>query len=139
MIGREELGNSDMNAIILCEQATQNEETGQWTLEGIFQGISTTDIPVTLPRLCIYVDFASERGRHRICLELVDVDSQEVLAQVSGELEVNDPILNIEFAVEAENLAFSHPGVYACRLFSNDALIVERSLHVVKTEGSQER
>lgn len=126
------------NSIILCDQATQDEETGQWSLVRIHNQIVVAKFPATR-QLCLYINTTVLSGHHAFRLEFIHLEDKKILGEGYGELNVDDPVLHVEFVITPGKVKFSHPGKYAFRLFADDTLVTERIFLVERLPSSRRK
>lgn len=126
-------------AFILCERATKDNETGQWTLVKVLSKIGGYEFPATQPHLSVYVGFSEAKGDYGIKLQLIDIDKKLVIGETNlMKTEINDPSSYNEFVISIEGLTFPHPGTYSFLFLANDRIVAERLFEVEKLEQPQE-
>jgi hypothetical protein len=108
-------------AILLCDQVITEKETGKKSIIGVFDRIWARTFPVTHKSAAIYIRIADAEGSYDMRIQYVKVDTQEVLDEATGRLEVqlSERYGEADFAVPLSAIMIPEPGYYEFRLFLN--------------------
>ena len=120
------------NAMLICDYVITEHETGKKSLIGIFETISTGQFPVIHHAMSVYVKLTDANGSYRFQLDLVDLQSDQVLTkcEIPNELKISDPLKSSELVFNLHGLKFPHPGEYEFRIFANDRIFGQKGFVV---------
>ena len=105
-------------AVLICDVAAQDPGTGKKNLIGIFDILHTKSFPTQRP-MSIYVKLADAQGKYGIEVRLVHRETNDVLAELEGEIEVNSRLSSVDFFFPTPPLAFPREGRYEFQVWAN--------------------
>lgn len=113
---RPRLPHPVLNALIICDSATRDEPTGKITLNGIFENITSASYPSRHQSLVVYVKFTDAKGQYDVQLDLIRLETAEIVASAGGTVVARDRMGAVELVFEARNVPIPGPGMYEWRL-----------------------
>lgn len=102
-------------AALVCHVAVEDPNTGMKNLIGIFDHVESGTFPIEC-QMSLYIKLTDAEGYYPLEVEYVYVKDNTVLDKVSGELEVGDRTIPVDFLVPISPLPIPHPGRYEFRI-----------------------
>ena len=115
-------------AFVLCQETTQEPETGKWTLTGTFNAVRVSKLPCMFTPFCIYIclsDFAGGATVTTVVRDPEDGVVYAVRAKVSS-----FPLGVAELALPYPPVELKKAGSHSIELLVDEELIAVRSLIV---------
>jgi hypothetical protein len=122
-------------AIVICDLIIEDKFTNKKSLIGIFNNIGGVNFPCRHPQICVFVSLTEGRGTCTARLRIVNEETEEVVAEVNGQIQFPDIHTVVELNFNLVGLVFPKPGLYAIEFYSDDALVLERRFHVTQVES----
>ena len=120
-----------LKAMLLCDQTIVEEGTKKRSLIGLFDRLSSAQLPTVHPSMSVYVQFREVEGAFDFTLELCDLAEGKTLNKaVVKNFKVQDKSRDCELVFNLMSVRFEHPGEYEFRIFINDYIFGQRSFHV---------
>lgn len=114
-----------LDALLLCDSAARDEQTGKWTITGVFDAVWAPKFPAVHPSLDVYFRLRTE-GAPPVELRFRDRSgTARVLATVTVTATTRSVI---EAAVRVADLALAEPGEYRFELWVDGAAAGETAL-----------
>jgi hypothetical protein len=126
---------------MVCDQILVEPGTNKFTLVGLFSAIWSQEFPCIHGRIAIFLALTDGYGSNRIVMKIVDSATEEATVwQGEFNAQFKDPREVVETYCIAGNLSFPRPGEYRLRAESDDGILMERRIMVIKvptnpTEG----
>ncbi len=121
-------------AIVVCDQIIEDKHTNKKSLIGIFNNIASPSFPCRHPQLCVFVSLTEGRGTYDARLRIANEETGTAVAEVKGQIQLNDIHAVVEVNFNLLGLEFQQPGLYSIEFYCDDALILERRFHVVQAK-----
>ena len=121
-------------AIVVCDQIIEDKHTNKKSLIGIFNNIASPNFPCRHPQLCVFVSLTEGRGAYDARLRIANEETGITVAEVKGQIQLNDIHAVVEVNFNLLGLEFQQPGLYSIEFYCDDALILERRFHVVQVK-----
>lgn len=111
-------------AILICDQAINEENTNKKTLVGIFDRIYCPKFPWTYYPLTIYIRLIDAEGTYEFRVDYVQIKTDKVLAQgkFSG-IKIDNRLSIIEVLLNPPPIAIPEAGQYEFRIWANNRYI----------------
>jgi hypothetical protein len=119
-----------LNAMLICDQTFQDEQSGKMTLVGVFETVRAYQFPARHGRLCVYAKLADVQGEYRLRLELVQLEELKVVGQGHLSATFNDRMTPVELSFQVLDTVFERAGRYEFRLYANDRWVGSKTLAV---------
>lgn len=119
-----------LNAMLICDQTFQDEQSGKMTLVGVFETVRAYQFPARHGRLCVYAKLADVQGEYRLRLELVQLEELKVVGQGQFGATFSDRMTPVELSFQVLDTVFERAGRYEFRLFANDRWVGSKTLSV---------
>jgi hypothetical protein len=122
-----------LKAMLLCDQTILEEGTKKRSLIGLFDRISSAQMPTVHPSMSVYVQFREVEGTFDFTLELYDLAGEKTLHRsvVQG-FQVHAKSRDCELVFNLLAVRFEHAGEYEFRIYIDDYIFGQRSFHVIK-------
>ena len=117
-------------AMVVCDKIWQDPGTGKYFILGTVTRLRASSFPVTHPIISVYLVLTDGRGKTPLTIRLVKVNSNEIIAEASGEATFADPWMVIEANISLENTTFEEAGEYRFKLLSRETILIERKFFV---------
>ncbi len=119
-------------AILLCERAIVEAETGSISVIGILNELGVADFPARLPAFTMYLQLVDGIGSYQIHLETLDLSSGEVIVS-SPNTEIRFPERpgSIDLIIPISSLPVEHPGGYDIIVLANEQELDRQQLTIV--------
>ena len=122
-----------LKAMLLCDQTIVEEGSKKRSLIGLFDRISSAQLPTVHPSMSVYVQFREVEGTFDFTLELYDLAGEKTLNKaVVKSFKVQDKSRDCELVFNLLAIRFEHPGEYEFRIYINDYIFGQRSFHVIQ-------
>ena len=109
-------------AVLVCDAAIANPNTGAHNLLGIFNRVKAAEFPVK--RTCsLYFQIADAQGHYKFDLRYVRVSTDEVLVQGDGTITVNDRLDTPDFCIQWPPLVIPAPDRYEFQIWANSMFL----------------
>ena len=118
-------------AMIVCDEAWRDPNTGKLTLLGIFNTVMADEFPFQLPQIVVYFTLTDGRGRFVISVRFVAVgEEDEGISETSAVIAFADPRALHEGEVRLVGAVLPRPGEYRFQLLAGEDLLLERRIEV---------
>lgn len=120
------------HALVPCDMAIHDSETGKYTLVGVFGSVLGRQYPAVNPKVSVYFRLSGAHGRYLIKLQLKDPASgRYLLPDTPGlPMEVPEPGILVEQSLTVVNLAFPAAGRYELVLLANGEEVGQQAMWV---------
>ena len=119
-------------AMLLCDTIITEVGTMKKSLIGVFESIAAQSFPCKHYRLSVYVKFTNAEGKYNFKLELIDLESNQVIGQgLIPELNIPDRLGSYELAFNLDALEFKHPGKYDFRIAADSTTFATKAFNVI--------
>jgi hypothetical protein len=128
-----------VNLAVLCDAANVSRE-GKLNILGEFDSIHASSFPLTYPTMVLVVRMEAhptEQGDHRLKLQLIDADGQDVVPPLEGEFTTGRPPFpgvparTAPIILQMHGVRFDHPGHYSFELLVDGHHLRSLPLHFV--------
>jgi hypothetical protein len=119
-----------LNAMLICDQTFQDEQSGKITLVGVFETVRAYQFPARHGRLCVYAKLADVQGEYRLRLQLVQLEELKVVGQGQFGATFNDRMTPVELSFQVLDTVFERAGRYEFRLYANERWVGSKALTV---------
>jgi len=128
-----------LQALILADHVYADAQTGKKVIAGTFNRLRARSFPTQFSRNTFaYISLTDIRGRVSLELRYVDNTDLSVLLRAEPmEVEGNDPLATLEFAMAIPPFPMPHPGSYSFELHANDEKL--GSVRVLVAQLAQEQ
>lgn len=120
-----------INAILVCDRAEREPETGKMTLYGIFENISAKSFPALHPQCAVYVKMTETSGNYHFRLDLVHLDTADLVARAELSLALSNRLGSTELHFDLRNVVFPEPGLYEFQLFDNGRFLGNKTVRLL--------
>ena len=126
-----------VNLAVLCDAANVSRE-GKLNILGEFDSIHASSFPLTYPTMVLVVRMEAhptEVGDHRLKLQLIDADGQDVVPPLEGEFTTGRPpfpgvpVRTAPIILQMHGVRFDHPGHYSFELLVDGHHLRSLPLH----------
>ena len=122
-----------LKAMLLCDQTLVEEGTKKRSLIGLFDRVSTAQMPTVHPSMSVYVQFREVEGVFDFTLELYDLAEEKTLHKAMiKSFKVHEKSRDCELVFNLLAVRFEHPGEYEFRIYINDTVFGQKSFQVIK-------
>ena len=121
-------------AMVICDMVIEDVRTRKKSLVGLFNNISTSKVPVTHPRLNVYIALTEGRGDYDAELRCINLDDNEIVGGMKGPLKFVSPQQIVEFNFEICNFVLPRYGNYRFDFLCSDRLVISRKFHLTPTK-----
>lgn len=128
--------NPAIEAMLLCDNVITEEGTRKKSLIGVFENISTFELPCSHYQLSVYVKFTDACGKYDFNLELVNLRKNKIIGKgrLPKPLNVPDKNRSYQLVFNLIGLVFPNEGKYEFRIFANDKYFGQKRFYVRKIE-----
>ncbi len=126
-----------LNAMLICDQTFQDEQSGKMTLVGVFETIRAYQFPARHGRLCVYAKLADLQGEYRFRLELVQLEELKVVGQGQFSATFSDRMAPVELGFLILDTVFERPARYEFRLYANERWVGSKTLSVAQAPAGR--
>jgi hypothetical protein len=124
-----------LNALLICDAATRESENGKVTLHGIFENITAAAFPIRHASLVVYAKFTDAKGEYGIQLDLIRLETAEIVAAANGTVIARDRMGAVELVIEARDVLLPGPGLYEWRLQAAGRYLGSKTFTAVVASG----
>ena len=126
-----------VNLAVLCDAANVSRE-GKLNILGEFDSIHASSFPLVYPTMVLVVRLEAhptERGEHRLKLQLIDADGGDVVPPLEGEFTTGSPpfpgvpVRTAPIILQMHGVRFDRPGHYAFELLVDGHHLRSLPLH----------
>ena len=110
-------------AFLLCERVIIEEGTRKKTIIGVWNNINAPTLPFTQRPVCLYARLIDGEGRYALKMVLIQVETQEKMLTIEGEITAESRHNPIDFASPIFGLTIPAAGEYEFSLWMNDRYI----------------
>lgn len=121
-----------LNAMLICDQTFQDEQSGKMSLVGIFETVRAYQFPARHGRLCVYAKLTDLQGEYRFRLELVQLEELKIVGQGQFSATFGDRMVPLELTFQVLDTLFERSGRYEFRLYANDRWVGSKTLTVAQ-------
>jgi len=118
-------------SINVCDSIIRDERTKKVSLIGLFNMIKSNNFPCTHPAMHVHVAMTNGHGKYKTEIRLADLQGDEPIIGMIGELDFKSPLQVIEMGAAWRNINFQKPGEYGVQVLFNDAVVGTRKFRVV--------
>lgn len=118
-------------SVNICDTIIRDETTKKVSLIGLFSAIKANTFPSTHSLFHVYVALTNGHGLYKTSLRIVNIQKNEVLISIDGDLNVANPLQVIELNVGLQGLRLSGPGKYSVQVLCEGEPIGSREFMVV--------
>jgi hypothetical protein len=125
----------DVLSMIVCDQIITDRLTGKQSLIGMFSVVHAVRFPVTHPQLCVYVALTEGYGKTDFLIRIVDAnDARRPIVEGRGNVDFKNPRAIANLALQFHGLTFPEPGSYRVQLYSDNELLREARMELLKVK-----
>ena len=125
----------DVLSMIVCDQIITDRLTGKQSLIGMFSVVHAVRFPVTHPQLCVYVALTEGYGKTDFLIRIADAnDARPPIVEGRGSVDFKDPRAIANLALQFHGLTFPEPGSYRVQLYSDNELLREARMELLKVK-----
>lgn len=117
-----------VNAMLFCDQAFQQAQTGKWCIIGIYSMVWVREFPTAHSPLSVFVSLSDFKGETNIQVVVRDTQGAKLLG-VGGQVPTI-PHGIFELAFPMPPIALKEAGTYTVEFLAGDRLLAMRSLKV---------
>lgn len=125
-------------AMIVCDDVTQDKNTGKKTLFNTFNQIACREFPNKHGNLVVFVSLTNGRGEAPMNLEFIRGAAEQPLCALQGTVKFPDPLAVVDVVLRIAGLPLPEEGVYAFRLTVGGRILRERRIFVSRQEGGKQ-
>jgi hypothetical protein len=122
-------------AFLICDQVITDETSKKKTLVGVFDHIMVKQFPARHGPVSLYARLFDSEGTHECKVEYLRMDTQEILGNATGQIQVNSRNKSFEFALNLPAIEIPEPGEYEFQLFLDNRLIHRARLTAIELTG----
>lgn len=119
---------------ILFADRIITENNNKKGIIGTFDKFISQSFPITFPPWAIYVSMTNITGKHPFALNLLHLETNQLVLPIQGELESIGPEQTIELTFNLGGILFPSPGRYNLSIELSGELLGSRVLYVESTE-----
>jgi Family of unknown function (DUF6941) len=111
-----------LQALVLADHVYADAQTGKKVIAGTFNRLWARSFPTQFSRSTFaYISLTDIRGKVSLELRYVDNEDLNLLLKAEPlEIEGNDPLATLEFAMAIPPFPMPHPGSYSFELHTNE-------------------
>lgn len=121
-------------SLLVADRVYREANTGKWIIAGVFSTLHTQQLPVTVARMEVFFQVTNISRAVDLKLRIEHADEGERLFEFGGPIKARGPLEVIARKVEMINVPFKSAGKYWVQLTSNELIVVQAPLYVVKAE-----
>lgn len=125
-------------SIIVCDDVYRDERTKRLIIVGTFSRITTAALPCRHQRMVVLFTLTNGRGRYELSLGIEHEQTGQVIVEVNGPLQQENPLAINEINVTLDNLVFPHEGKYWVVVKADKEIIGQRPF-IVRVRGGEEK
>jgi len=123
-----------MVAAVICDVGVVDPSSGKKNLIGIFTRLGAVTFPSKRP-MSLYVKMSDAAGEYPFKVELVRLNSDEIIATAEGKINAVSRTEYVDFLINFPPLIFSGPGRYEFRVLTSDMFVGSTFLDAVLIDG----
>jgi hypothetical protein len=101
----------------------------------MFSVVHAVRFPVTHPQLCVYVALTEGYGKTDFLIRIVDAnDARRPIVEGRGNVDFKNPRAIANLALQFHGLTFPEPGSYRVQLYSDNELLREARMELLKVK-----
>jgi len=130
-------------AINVCDTIIRDEHTKKVSLIGLFSAIHARTFPAVHPSMCVYIALTNGHGTCKLDVRFNRASDNQIVADMQGEIEFEDPLKVIELNLELQSLTFEKPGEHNVEVLCDGQHIGSRKFFVnqipaaISTKGTE--
>lgn len=119
-------------AILLCDQAIIEANTGKISVIGIFERFVQHQFPGLTHEVTAFMQLIEGIGRYNLVIEVHDLQQEAVIARsVEFTVEFPDRLARINLVLPVPPLNLQHPGAYDFVLLADGQLVEQQKFEAV--------
>jgi len=122
-------------AFLICDQVITDEATKKKTLVGVFDHIMVKQFPARHGPVALYARLFDSEGTHECGVDYIRTDTQEVLGNAKGQINVRSRNKSFEFSLNLPAIEIPEPGEYEFRLYLDNRMMHRARLTVLELKG----
>jgi hypothetical protein len=126
-------------SIIICDDIFEDKGTNKKALWGTFNYVSSMEVPVTHPRMCLFVTITNGRGVRNIGVSIEKASSSEPIIEINGPMQFSSPLDIVDLSLSLHNLVFPEFGKYWVTVKDEGRILSQRSFTVKKLKKMKKR
>jgi hypothetical protein len=126
-------------AFLVCDQVITDEATKKKTLVGVFDHIMVKQFPARHGPVALYARMFDSEGVHDCNVDYVRVETQEILGNATGQIQVKSRNRSFEFSLNLPAIDLPQPGEYEFRLYIDNRLMQKSRLMAVEMKGGAQQ
>jgi hypothetical protein len=99
-------------AILLCQSADIDADTGQADIFGVFGELALQTFPNSIPPFIVFLQLTNGFGKYRLIVEVQDLHDGQLLAKTEGLVDFTEKLVTKNFVISVSLLFLARPGVY---------------------------
>ena len=120
-----------IKALLVCDSVAQEVGSGKRSIIGIFDKIVAGSVPCTHPQMAVYFSAIDAEGSYKFRLDLVIVNTENVIARGEISMDVANRFEPIEGAIILQGLNFPEAGKYEFRLYANGTFLESKEITIL--------
>jgi len=125
--------------MIICDDVFRDEQTHKLILVGTFNSIWTDRLPCVHPKMCVLFTLTNGNGTYDSTLTIEHEKTAEKVVELSGPMNIADPLSIADFHVELGKLKFRHAGKYWVALSADGEILQQRPFNVAQMSPGEEQ
>jgi hypothetical protein len=121
-------------SVVICDDIYRDEQTKKLIIVGTFNQISAPAVPARHARMCVLITLTGGRGEHEMTVAIEHAETGERSTEVSGPLELENPLLICDLNLTLNGAVFPAYGKYWLDVLVDGELIGQRPFQVVPAE-----
>lgn len=117
-------------SINVCDTIIRDEKTQKVSLIGLFNAIHAKTFPARHPLMHAYIALTNGHGKHKIKIQFIRDEDNEIIVSMDGEMEFPNPLAIIELNLEWRGMQFDKPGNHNVQVLSDEEIIGSRKFIV---------
>ena len=110
-------------AFLICDHVITDEATKKKTLVGVFDHIMVKQFPARHGPVALYARLFDTEGTHSCKVDYLRTDTQEILGNATGEINVRSRNKSFEFSLSLPAIDVPEAGEYEFRLYLDNRLM----------------
>ena len=115
----------------LCENAIIEKDTNKLSLIGLFDNISSSNVPVIIPRFTVFTRFEDGKDQHKHNIKIIHEESGDIVAELPGEISFG-PNGKAQYIGNFVGLPFSKFGKYKIQISIDGSQFSDTVLDIIK-------
>ena len=120
----------DLQSSLLCEEVRQ-EANGNLFLIGVVSFIRVPQLPIVVPRLCVFNRWAAGIGQFNETIRIIAPDQITVISKAGTKFELRDPSHSATGVMVFGNVEFKTAGTYFVEVLVDDVMKLRYPIPVV--------